>query len=310
MQDLAGMALASCHRTQMTSRVVCPSMKTAGLFLFLTLVSTPNLSAQDQPAPPPTAPPEIDLNLVNLPTTQSLNRHQSYFRLTHRFVRNLGRGDFGSLLEDLFALDNGAIIGLEYRFGITGNLQTGIHRSMQSKTIQFLGKYDGWRQAGRMPVAVSVVATVEGQDNFQEDYQPAIGATISRTFAPRVALYATPMFVANTNVAEIPGDHDHDHGTTAEVDEDSGHEHTMLLGLGGRLRILPKFYVSGELAPRLAGHDPGRLAWAAVAEMRTGSGKHILSLGVTNTFGTTFGQLARGGSEDDVYLCFNIIRRF
>lgn len=303
------MPLASCLGADDVTTSV-HSMKTAGLLLFLTLVSAPKLSAQDQPSPPPSAPAEIDLNTVNLPTTMSLDRHHSYFRLTHRFVRELGRGTLSNLADDLFGLDNGAIIGLEYRFGITGNLQAGIHRSLLSKTIQFLGKYDGWRQTDRMPVALSIVATVEGIDNFQEEFQPAIGATVSRTF-PRVALYVTPMFVANTNLTELADDHDHDHGIpTTEGDELVHQDYTMLLGIGGRVRILPKFYVSGELAPRLAGHDPGRLAWAAVAEMRTTSGKHILALGVTNSFGTTFGQLARGGSEDNVHLCFNITRRF
>ena len=61
--------------------------------------------------------PAAELNLINLPTTTSLNNHQSYFRLTHRFARDLRRGDFGSLAEDFFSLDNGAVIGLEYRFG-------------------------------------------------------------------------------------------------------------------------------------------------------------------------------------------------
>jgi hypothetical protein len=33
-------------------------------------------------------------------------------------------------------------------------------------------------------------------------------------------------------------------------------------------------------------------------------------LNLTNCFGTTLGQLARGGSPHDVYLGFNITRRF
>src|SRR5687768_4728527 len=76
----------------------------------------------DPAAPPPPAPAEIELNVINLPTTRSLERHRSYFRLTHRFARDLRRGDFGSLAEELFSLDSGAIIGLEYRFGITDRL--------------------------------------------------------------------------------------------------------------------------------------------------------------------------------------------
>src|SRR4029079_18879661 len=59
---------------------------------------------------------EPDFTLAALPTTLRLPRHKSSFRVTHRFGRPLGRGDFGDLLGDLFGLDNGAFIGLEYRF--------------------------------------------------------------------------------------------------------------------------------------------------------------------------------------------------
>ena len=115
-------------------------------------------AAMAQDAPPP--PPAAELNLINLPTTTSLNKHQSYFRLTHRFARDLRRGDFGSLAEDFFSLDNGAVIGLEYRFGVTSQLQAGVHRATLSKTIQFFGRYDGWRQSASLPVSISLLGSV------------------------------------------------------------------------------------------------------------------------------------------------------
>ena len=135
-------------------------------------VASPCWAQEQQPPPPPPADqaagpsssPEIELNLVNLPTTLSLRRHRSYFRLTHRFARDLRRGDFGELAEDLFSLDNGAIIGLEYRFGITSDLQAGVHRSLLSKTIQVFGKYDAWKQGDKLPVSISVLAIARGPE--------------------------------------------------------------------------------------------------------------------------------------------------
>ena len=279
---------------------------------WATSAQTPTApSTQPDPAPPPPQL-ELDQNVVNLPSTMSLKRHQSYFRLTHRFTRDLRRGDFGSLAADLFSLDSGAVIGLEYRFGITSTLHAGVHRSMLSRTIEFFGKYDAWKQSEDRPVSVSMLASVEGLDNFQDNRQPAIAGTVSRVLADGgVALYITPAFVWNTRAADFLVDHDHDHEIPGgEVDEHSHHEHTMLLGLGGRFRIRPTFYVSAEVAPRLAGHDPGRATWAVAAEKKTGSGGHTLSLALTNSFGTTFGQLARGGSDHDIYLGFNVTRRF
>src|SRR5262245_28976872 len=57
-----------------------------------------------------------DFTLVGLPTTLRLPRFKSAFRVTHRFGRPFGAGDFGDLAGDLFGLDSGAQIGLEYRF--------------------------------------------------------------------------------------------------------------------------------------------------------------------------------------------------
>src|SRR5688572_7067728 len=190
----------------------------------------------DASATPPPPPPEVELNLINLPTTRSLERHQSYFRLTHRFARDLRRGSFGSLAEDLFSLDNGAIIGLEYRFGLTGNLQAGVHRSLLSKTIQVFGKFDGWRQGGALPVSLSLIGSIEGLNNLQDNHQPAIAASVSRVVDDWLVLYATPAFVANTRAADFLTGHDHDL-PGVEQDEHSEHEHTTFLGLGTRVRL-------------------------------------------------------------------------
>jgi hypothetical protein len=270
-------------------------------------VIAPPAAAQPLDPPPQPKPVEVELNLINLPTTLSVKRHGSYFRLTHRFARDLRRGDFGSLVEDLFSLDNGAIIGLEYRFGITGDLHAGVHRSILSKTIQFFGRYDGWRQGDALPVSMSFIGSVEGLDNMKDNHQPAVAAVVSRAIARRLTVYATPAFVANTRAADFLTGHDHDHGIE-QADPHAEHEHTMFLGLGGRWRARPSVFVSGEFTPRLAGHDPGRAVWGVAIEKKTGG--HTLQMNFTNSFGTTFGQLARGGSEHDVYLGFNVTRVF
>ncbi len=265
------------------------------------------------PPPDPVAvaaplPAQIELNLINLPTTMSLVRHKGYFRLTHRFAADLRRGSFGQLAEDLFTIDRGAIIGLEYRFAITGNLQAGAHRSMLSKTIQTFARWDALRQGESLPVSVSVTGSFEGLNNLRERRQPGVAVTVSRTFGDRLALYATPAFVAGTQAVDfIAGPDDHD-DTGLEQDEHSTHEDTWFTGIGGRLRFSHTGYITGEYTPRLHGYDPNRGVWGVAIEKRTGG--HTLQLNITNSFGTTLGQLARGGSPHDVYLGFNITRRF
>src|SRR6476646_7459318 len=105
--------------------------------------------------PPELQPHEVDQTVVNVPTTLPLKRHHSYFRLTHRFVRDLTNGGFSDLAQSLFSLDDGAIIGLEYRFGITDTIQAGVHRSILGKTIEAFGKWDAWQESAGHPIGLS-----------------------------------------------------------------------------------------------------------------------------------------------------------
>ncbi len=265
-------------------------------------------AAGDQVSAATPLPAQIELNLINLPTTQSIAAHKGYFRLTHRFARDLRRGSFGQLAEDLFSLDQGAIIGLEYRFGITSNIQAGVHRSLLSKTIQTFGRWDALQQGDTSPLGVSLTLSVEGLNNLREKRQQAAAVTVSRTFGDRLALYATPAFVRGTHAVDFIAGHE-DHGDLGlEEDEHANHNDTWFAGLGARVRFSQTGYITGEYTPRLHGYDPNRGEWGVGIEKRTHG--HTLQLNLTNSFGTTFGQLARGGSPHDVYLGFNVTRRF
>ena len=291
------------------------------VFFLLLLLSraAPGFAQEPPPTPPPepaAAVTEIELNLVNLPTTRSIGRHKSYTRFTHRFSRDLGLGDFSDLAADAFSLDNGAIIGLEYRFGITDSIQAGLHRNTLDKTLQLFSRWDVVRQGGRSPVGISAMASLEGLDNLQEGRQPGGGLVLSYTRGRALALYASPTYVDGTFAAESfgGGAHDHDHLVAAALvdpahdDEDhTGHDGTFYVGLGTRLRLRPSVFVVAEVAPRVSGHAPEQAGWGVALEKWTGG--HTLALTLTNLFGTTPGQIARGGT-DALYLGFNITRRF
>jgi hypothetical protein len=236
---------------------------------------------------------EPDFSLISLPTTLRVPTFKSAFRVTHRFQRPLGAGDFGDLAGDLFGLDAGAQIGLEYRFGIIPNGQIGIHRT-SSKTIQFFGQYGVARQGARMPVEIAAQVSVEGTNNFKDSYTPVIGAVVSRRFGDAAAIYVEPLWANNTN--ELP----------SEVVDDNS---TFVLGLGARFRIRPTVYVTGEFVPRVAGYDPGKSHTSFAIEKRAGG--HTFQLNFSNSFGTTMGQVARGAANnDDWYMGFNISRKF
>lgn len=233
-----------------------------------------------------------DFVLVNLPTTLRVPRFKSAFRVTHRFGRPLGQGDFASLAEDLFGLDSGALIGLEYRFGLMRGLQAGILRT-SDRTIEFFSQYSLLQQRDGAPVGLGVIASIDGTNNFRDSYSPALGVVVSRELGDRGALYAEPLWVNNSN--PLP----------SELTDDND---TFMVGLGARIRVRPTVYVVGEFIPR-AGFAPGAHHGTFGIEKRAGG--HVFQLNFSNGQGNTMGQLARGGTaSDDWYIGFNISRKF
>ncbi len=284
----------------------------ASLFICANAAAQQASGGQEPAIAPPAIPKQLDQALVNLGTTLPLKKHKSYFRITHRFARDLRRGTFGQLAEDLFSLDNGAIIGLEYRFGITDRLQAGVNRSILGKTIETFARWDGWQQTEDRPIGLSIRASVEGQNNLRVDPQPGIAATISHVRGP-FAVYATPAFVKDAHTPTLRVLHEgHSHGgeddDAAEEIRGEDKNDTAFIGLGARIRLRETVSFVAEVSPRLYGYRPDRAAWNAGIEKLTRG--HVLQLNFGNSFGTTTGQVARGGSSHDVYMGFNLSRKF
>jgi len=242
---------------------------------------------EDLAAPVPAEP---DFRVLNLPSTLRMPVHGSNFALTHRFNGNLRRDSFGTDAANLFGIDQGAAVGFEYRFGMTRHLQAAVYRTGFDKALQFSAEYDLVRQRGRFPVSLSALGSIEGADNFQERYSPALGVVASRIFGRNLAVYVTPLWV-------------HDTAALLNVDRD-----TFFAGFGGRVRLRSTVYVVAEVAPRLAGYQPGSPAFGFALEKRAGG--HLFQINFNNGQGTTFGQLARGGFPESLYLGFNLARKF
>jgi hypothetical protein len=279
-------------------------LRTAFLAFLILATTAASAAAQDPAATATTTkqepasdravdPSQPDFTLIALPTTLRMPKFASAFRVTHRFTRPLGNGDFGDLVGDAFGLDGGAQIGLEYRFGILSGTQIGVHRT-NDKTIAFFAQHQLLRQGEGKPVGIDLLGAIDGADNFSEHFSPAIGAVISRTLGKHGALYAQPIWINNTNAlpSELIDDND-----------------TLIIGLGTRLRVRPTVYVLLEAAPRVAGNDPGRTQIAFGIEKRAGG--HAFQLNFSNGLATTLAPMARGGLDYDTwYLGFNISRKF
>ena len=186
----------------MTNRSKCVW---GGLCLLMAMAMARPAAAQDPAAPasqpPAQAPPvasdpdrrldplQPDFNIAALPTTLRLPKNKTAFRVTHRFTRSLGQGDFGDLIDDFFGFDSAALIGLEFRYGLLSGTQVGIHRT-SDKTIELFGQQSLMQQKpDGHPLGIDVIATFEGLDNMRDQKMGAIGLLVSRK-AGRVAALA------------------------------------------------------------------------------------------------------------------------
>ena len=264
--------------------------------------------AQDPPAPtppPPAAPDdavlrleEPDYTLIALPTSLRLPEFKSAFRVTHRFTRPLKCDTCpNSLAGDGFGIDSGAIIGLEYRFGIFKNTEISIDRT-SDKTVELLGQYGVLRQNAHSPIEASVLAAVDvtnvGRRDTDSQYSPVLGVILTRLVGDRAALYVEPMWLHHTNLFQ-PTISDND---------------TVMVGLGTRVRISAGVYLTGEFSPRVSGYKPGTNQGSFAIEKRLGG--HMFQLNFSNAFATQLTQLAQGAPAGTTnwYMGFNITRKF
>jgi hypothetical protein len=254
-------------------------------------------------APDEENPAIPDFTSINLPTTLRLPRHKLAFRVTHRFARPLGDGDFGDLASDFFGFDAGAQVGLELRFGVFSGTQAGVYRT-SDKTIQLFAQQDLMQQ-GRRPIGLAAFAALEGLDNLHTEISPGAALVASRTFGERAVVYAIPGWVGNTNL----------------IDEDGGDDNTIILGLAARLRLTEAYAIVGEVVPRIAGHRHQETQANFAFERRQGG--HNFQLNFGNALGSTLAQVARGGGPvlhdhgehgggegRQWYIGFNLSRKF
>lgn len=250
-------------------------------------------SVQPAPRNDPDAridPVQPDFNLAALPTTLRMPVGKWAFRVTHRFTRDLGQGDFGDAASNLFGLDGGSQVGLEVRFGLLPGMQVGLHRT-SGRSIQLFAQQNVMNERDDRPFGLDAIVTLEGEDNLSERYRKALGVVASKGLGRFGAVYVEPIVVFNANPFE------------------AGDVHTLMVGLGGRVRVRPSTYVVAEYTPRVAGYRPGVDQVTFAIEKRTGG--HLFQINVGNGFGTTLGQLAAGGiASDQWFLGFNLSRKF
>ncbi len=262
--------------------------------VLLSLLLLPATSAHAQDAAF-----DADFTLGSLPTSLRIPDGKWAFRLTHRFSRAIGEGSAKDFFADAFGFDSSAKVGFELRYGLWPGTQVSVHRT-NDRTIQFLGQKRMLSSGGASPWTIDMLAGVEGRNNFGESYATSIGGILAKAVGAQAAFYVHPFGVINV----------FDDTTNPPPTGPLEKRNTFVLGLGARVRLgaSPVFLVA-EIAPRIGGYHDGN--HHATIAIERGVGGHMFQFNISNTFGTTLAQVARGGrGRNDWYIGFNLTRRF
>ena len=120
-----------------------------------------------------------DFFVSTIPTTLRLPKNRLAFRLTHRFARSLGQGDFGELFEDFFGFDSGALMGArpELRRASRRTASACIARPIARSSSPASTKCS---INETRPLGVGHRGNVDGTNNFRDSYSPGVRLVLSR----------------------------------------------------------------------------------------------------------------------------------
>lgn len=237
-----------------------------------------------------------DYHVVNIPTPKQVRRHSLNLFFTHRFQETITplegeKADehIARISKDLLGLDSSSVSSFGLTYGITDRLYTSVYRSPLCrpglcKTIELGLGYHLLDEAGRSPIALSVYASVEGDDNFTERYTYNLQAMIGRSVTRYVNLFFSPAAHINSNgndrFKELLSDQPL--AASLRLGRNSG---SFGFGVNGRVR--PTISVLFEYTPRV-GFKMGQ---------------------ITPIFDTNIGQITGFRNESEAEIAFGLEKR-
>jgi hypothetical protein len=245
-------------------------------------------------------------NIVNLPNGKPQKAGGVDFFIGHRFAQDVNLAGLGGL----FGLDSPAVVAFGVRAGITDRLSLSVLRSNLFKTISLSSEFQISRQSAETPVTLQLRGAVDGLRNFglydkeetllDRQYSPVIQIVTTRTFGDRISISAVPIFAFNTREEQrhFP-----------EFAFGTEHNHTIALGLGAGVRLLPSVSVVGEYIPRLWGFRGEQKDRPGVSiGLQKSTFRHTFELIVSRQQPVTPAQYSFQGL-DTFRIGFNIFRR-
>lgn len=284
---------------------------------------------------PPSEP--YDYRLVNVPTPKRVPKGSLNVYFTHRFSKpvHAENESFGDTVEELFGLDSFSVSSLAFMYGFTDRLYGVVHRSPICqpspicKTIELGVGYRLLDEAGRSPLALTAYASVEGSDNFTEQFTYNIQAMMARSVTRHVNLFFSPAMHLNSNgqgrFNPRPESFFPVEPLAAALELG---RHTGSFGFGANGRIRPSVSLLFEYTPRVGfklgqieqifGPDFTRIGLRNKSEAEIGFGvekrlgRHAFSLTFSNTQATTTSRYNSSNlvlPPGRVIIGFNLFRR-
>jgi hypothetical protein len=205
----------------------------------------------------------FDYRVVNVPTPKKVPKGTWNMSFSHRFSQPIR--PFKESGKKLLGFDSFSASSFGISYGITDKLYLNAHRSPicqkgLCRTIEVGLGYHIADQNKKSPFALSVYGSVEGNENFTQEYTYNIQAMISHHFGKRIYLFFSPAFHYNSNGQHRfnPRAEDFFPPATDAVAKFKLPKNGTTLGFGATFMITPTLLALFDFAPR-TGFKLGRI---------------------------------------------------
>ena len=264
------------------------------------------LDALNEGVEEPTVPVSAtfkDTRIVNVQSNETPAEGVLHFVIAHRF------GTLSSGIYDLWGLDN-AQMRMALDYGITDRLAVGVARNTYQKTLEANVKARLVRQSTgpeAFPISVTwySVAMANGLRVSESDQPYPISrrlsyvhqAVVARKMSDKLSIALVPSFVHRNFVQESGDAHD-----------------LVLMGVGGRYKLGPRFSVNGEYHHYLTERFVDAFSPSLSLGVDIETGGHVFQLHITNARGmferSFLAEPAGSWATGDLYFGFNLSRVF
>ena len=274
-----------------------------------------------------------DYRLINVPTPKNVPKGSWNLAFTHRFTQPLR--PLSSSARGLLGLDSFGVASFGMTYGVTDKLYVSAYRSPLCqrgvcRVIEAGVGYNWVAQDADNPIAFTTYASIEGNDNFTEEFTYNLQAMLSARLGKRVYVFFSPAVHINSNGQRRfnpRADEFFPPATVAETFDVP--EHTASFGFGTSVMITPNVVALFDFTPR-TGFKLGRFRPVVDSTFRVvdftheshpsigfgiqrNVGRHSFTLTFSNTQGTTTSRYNSSNlvrRVKDLIIGFNLSRRF